>query len=253
MAASVLSTTSVAIAVTSCSATPVRSPRITCPYHAWTYALDGTLLRVRNADNIREFSPEDYSLTPVGVETLAGLIFINLDPDADSLADTAQGLEDEIKAFVPECDLLVRAHRDHHVMKCNWKIAVENWSECYHCSIVHKPLASEFIDFTTFRIELNPLYQRQRMKLRNEIVDAGSNDNKGVRRDEQASWTVLPNLGIQIVHGGYLMTSQWRPIDADHCEFEENWYLPTADPTDHQRELFRFRAEYTQPRGSRRV
>ena len=107
-------------------------------------------------------------------------------------------------------------------------------------------LAAEFIDFTTFRIELNPLYQRQRMKLRDEKTQAAA-ANAHIDSDEQASWTVLPNLGIQIVHGGYIMTSQWRPVDADHCEFVENWYLPNAEPTEHHREMFRFRAENTQP------
>ena len=58
---------------------------------------------------------------------------------------------------------------------------------------------------------------------------------------------MLPNLGIQIVHGGYIMTSLWQPIDADHCQFIEDWYLPDANPSEHQRELFRFRAEHTQP------
>ena len=221
--------------------------RITCPYHAWSYALDGQLVGVRNANCVKDFSRDDYPLSAVRLETLAGLIFINLDTDALSLADSAQGLDDEIRALAPQCDTLVHAHRDQHVMKCNWKIAVENWSECYHCAVVHKPLATEFIDFSTFRIELNPLYQRQRMKLREKVIEEASRDNESVSNDEQASWTLLPNLGIQIVHGGYIMTSQWQPIDADHSLFIEDWYLPTAQPTDHQRELFRFRAEHTQP------
>lgn len=221
--------------------------RITCPYHAWIYDLDGTVVRVRNADQVAGFDPADYALSTVKVEVLAGLVFINLDPQAAPLAEQAAGLEAEIKAFVPEPEALVLAHTDRHIMNCNWKIAVENWSECYHCSIVHKPLATEFIDFATFRIELNPLYQRQRMKLRDEVTQAGQAARGDIDSDEQASWTLLPNLGIQIVNGGYIMTSQWRPVDADHCEFVENWYLPHAEPTVHQRELFRFRAEFTQP------
>ena len=221
--------------------------RIRCPYHAWTYALDGKLVGVRNADCVKDFSKDNYPLNMVRLETLAGLIFVNLDLDALSLAEAAQGLDDEIRALAPECDTLVHAHRDQHVMKCNWKIAVENWSECYHCAVVHKPLATEFIDFSTFRIELNPLYQRQRMKLRENVVEAATKNQQCVVNDEQASWTLLPNLGVQIVSGGYIMTSQWQPIDADHCQFIEDWYLPSDEPTDHQRELFRFRAENTQP------
>ncbi len=221
--------------------------RITCPYHAWTYALDGKLVGVRNADCVKNFSKDDYPLSNVQLEILAGLVFINLEPDAPALADAAQGLDEEIRSLAPQCDTLVHAHRDEHIMKCNWKIAVENWSECYHCDVVHKPLATEFIDFSTFRIELNPIYQRQRMKLREGVVKSASQDNESVNGDEQASWTLLPNLGIQIVYGGYLMTSLWQPIDADHCRFVEDWYLPSAEPSEHQRELFRFRAELTQP------
>ena len=221
--------------------------RITCPYHAWTYGLDGKLAGVRNGDCVRGFSSKDFPLTPVRLETLAGLIFLNLDPDARPLAETAQGLDEEIRNFAPDCETLLHAHRDQHIMKCNWKIAVENWSECYHCAVVHKPLATEFIDFNTFRIELNPLYQRQRMKLRDQVVQSATQDGETAADGEQASWTLLPNLGIQIVHGGYVMTSLWKPIDADHTMFIEDWYLPSADPTDHQKELFRFRAEHTQP------
>ncbi|HBM57031.1 MAG TPA: ring-hydroxylating oxygenase subunit alpha [Acidimicrobiaceae bacterium] len=221
--------------------------RIVCPYHAWIFDLDGTLVKVRNSDNVSGFSAAEHGLSTVGVEVTAGLVFVNLDLDAAPLAEQAAGLEAEIAAFVPEPEALVLAHTDSHIMKCNWKIPVENWSECYHCAIVHPPLAAEFIDFTTFRIELNPLYQRQRMKLRDEKTQAAAAANAHIDSDEQASWTVLPNLGIQIVHGGYIMTSQWRPVDADHCEFVENWYLPNAEPTEHQRELFRFRAENTQP------
>lgn len=224
-----------------------RISRITCPYHAWTYGLDGTLAGVRNGECVRNFNSENFPLSAVRLETLAGLIFLNLDPDARPLAEAAQGLEDEIRAFAPDCETLVHAHRDQHIMKCNWKIAVENWSECYHCAVVHKPLATEFIDFSTFRIELNPLYQRQRMMLRDQVVQAATQGSERAANGEQASWTLFPNLGIQIVHGGYMMTSLWKPIDADHCMFIEDWYLPTAEPTDHQKELFRFRAEHTQP------
>ena len=224
-----------------------RVTRITCPYHAWTYALDGKLVGVRNADRVKNFCASNFPLTPVRLETLAGLIFINLDSDARPLADAAEGLDAEIRAFAPECDTLVHAHRDRHVMKCNWKIAVENWSECYHCAVVHKPLATEFIDFDTFRIELNPLYQRQRMKLRENVMEDAHKDAACAANGEQASWTLLPNLGIQIVAGGYVMTSLWQPIDADHCQFVEDWYLPSAKSSEHQRKLIRFRAEHTQP------
>ena len=221
--------------------------RITCPYHAWTYGLDGSLGRVRNADRVKGFDPGDYPLRPVGIETLCGLIFVNLDPATRPLAEQAHGLEAEIRGFAVKSEHLVHAHRTEHVIACNWKIAVENWSECYHCTVVHKPLATEFIDFDTHRVELKPLYQRQRMKLHTSVPRSVDDVKKNTGDDEQASWTLLPNLGIQIVHGGYLMTAIWHPIDPDHCRFVEDWYLPAPKPTDRQMDMIRFRAEHTQP------
>ena len=219
--------------------------RITCPYHAWTYGLDGKLGGVRNAERVKDFNADDYPLRSVQLETMCGLIFVNLDAEAAPLCEQAPGIADEIHGFAPDCEELIHAHRVQHTIACNWKIAMENWSECYHCTVVHKPLATEFIDFDTHRVEFFPLYQRQRMKLHCAVPHSveGFGDDAG---DEQASWTLLPNLGIQIVYGGYLMTAIWHPVDADTCLFVEDWYLPTAKPTKRQAEMIRFRAEHTQ-------
>lgn len=225
-----------------------RVNQITCPYHAWTYGLDGRLVGVRNGDRVKNFNPDDFPLRPVQLETLCGLIFINLDPAAEPLAEQARGIEEEIRSFAPHSEQLVHAYRTENSIACNWKIAVENWSECYHCAVVHKPLATEFIDFDTHRVEVHPLYQRQRMKLHCTVPQSGAeSQSDSSDDDEQASWTLLPNLGIQVVHGGYLMTSIWHPLDADNCRFVEDWYLPAPEPTDREKELIRFRAEHTQP------
>jgi Rieske 2Fe-2S family protein len=113
--------------------------RIVCPYHAWTYSLEGKLLRTPLKPDTADFRPESYSLYRVGLQTWGGFVFINLsgEPAADLLA--AFGDEMAAVANWPLADLAL-AHREFHTVNCNWKIFWENYLECYHCPNVHHDL-----------------------------------------------------------------------------------------------------------------
>ncbi len=116
---------------------------IRCPYHQWTYALDGRLL---NAPHLREcggFCKEDFSLYPVGVETWGGFLFVNLTPDAAAkegrtLRRESGEAAERVKRY-PLSDLRV-AQRIEYEVEANWKVIVENYNECYHCGGVHPEL-----------------------------------------------------------------------------------------------------------------
>jgi len=77
---------------------------IVCPYHAWSYDLDGSLRAARNSENVDGFKKCEFSLKPVQVENFCGLLFINLDLDAAPLSEQAAGLEQEIRAYCPSVD-----------------------------------------------------------------------------------------------------------------------------------------------------
>jgi Rieske 2Fe-2S family protein len=108
---------------------------IQCPYHAWTYALDGRLTGVPSVHRMPEFDPADFPLHPVALELWHGIIFINLAPEPKPLA-TIFG--DDLALFDPWRigDLVTVTSIDYHV-KANWKIIVQNFSECYHCPVAH--------------------------------------------------------------------------------------------------------------------
>jgi Rieske 2Fe-2S family protein len=116
---------------------------IRCPYHAWTYALDG---RLQNAPHIKEnenFCKSDFSLYPVGVELWGGFIFMNLTPQAaaktnHTLASQFGGAIARVQRY-PLRDLRVAKRIDYDV-PANWKIILENYNECYHCGGVHPEL-----------------------------------------------------------------------------------------------------------------
>jgi glycine betaine catabolism A len=116
---------------------------IRCPYHQWTYALDGKLL---NAPYLKEsecLRKEELSLYPVGVETWGGFFFLNLSPElaasqgrtlAAQLGDAAS----RVRRY-PLADLRV-PHRISYEVAANWKVVLENYNECYHCGGVHPEL-----------------------------------------------------------------------------------------------------------------
>jgi len=111
--------------------------RIQCPYHAWTYNRSGTLVSAPNMEEVSEFEAAEHGLIEIACQTSGGFIWINfapqqgldqwLDPIADRLADWRVG------------DLQI-AHGINYAVDANWKLIFQNYSECYHCPIVHPML-----------------------------------------------------------------------------------------------------------------
>ncbi|MGE8673273.1 MAG: aromatic ring-hydroxylating oxygenase subunit alpha [Achromobacter kerstersii] len=114
---------------------------ITCPYHAWTFKLDGELALARNCDNVPNFDRDKASLVPIKVEEAAGFIFINMNPDAGSVEDQLPGFEARLRAACPVVDDLHLAARFVTDTPANWKSIVDNYLECYHCGPVHPSFA----------------------------------------------------------------------------------------------------------------
>jgi len=116
-----------------------------CPYHAWTYDLDGTLRRAPRSEREPGFDPTDLSLLPVAVGTWGPFVFVNPDPNAEPL-DEVLG---ELPSIVVESGLdldVIRFHSHHEwPIAANWKVVMENYLECYHCPTAH-PGFSKVID-----------------------------------------------------------------------------------------------------------
>ena len=137
---------------------------ITCPYHAWTYALDGTLRHARNSNRVEGFDPAQYSLVPFRVERFLGFLLFNLDPDAESFQTLSPALEADIRKYVPRLDDLVAEPRkgsSEASVRCNWKVALDNGLECYHCAPAH-PAFVDLVDLDSYRITVKPMHTTQR-------------------------------------------------------------------------------------------
>ncbi len=116
---------------------------IRCPYHLWTYALDGKLLNAPYTKEDEGFCKADFSLYPVGVELWGGFIFLNLTPErAAREGKTLRGCFGDAMERVKRYPLanLRSARRIVYDVAANWKIILENYNECYHCGAVHPEL-----------------------------------------------------------------------------------------------------------------
>jgi choline monooxygenase len=117
-----------------------------CPYHAWTYELDGSLRSAPRSDREPGFAHEDWSLRRVAVDTWGPLLFVNPDPDAAPLEETLGDLPAGLVARGLDLDTLeYRGRSRAWVIEANWKLVVENYLECYHCPVAHKSF-SRLID-----------------------------------------------------------------------------------------------------------
>ena len=122
-----------------------RRETLQCPYHAWTYDLDGTLRVAPRSEREDGFDPEAFSLLPVAVETWGPFVFVNPSPDAGPLADALGVLPARVAESGLDLDRLRPRRRVEWTIEANWKIAIENYLECYHCPVAH-PGFSKVID-----------------------------------------------------------------------------------------------------------
>lgn len=114
---------------------------IRCPYHGWSYALDGRLLAAPHLQDAPGFSKADYPLHPVGVATWAGFVFVNLTPGGAPNFETGLGDAPRRLGNYPLAALRT-ARTIRYELAANWKLVLENYNECYHCPGVHPELCA---------------------------------------------------------------------------------------------------------------
>lgn len=118
---------------------------LVCPFHGWTYQLDGKLRGAPRSDREPEFDKGKYALQPVRVDTWGPLVFVNLDMDAQSYAETYADFISVAKRVGLDLSEWSFGERFEQIWACNWKVLNENSMECYHCLTTH-PELSQVLD-----------------------------------------------------------------------------------------------------------
>ena len=161
----------------------LKGGRLTCPYHQWTYALDGRLVATGAMREVEGFDRKNFSLYGVAVDVWRGFVFANLLGESAPPLMDAIGEETEPLANWP-LEGLVVGHRFEKTLECDWKLFWENFNECLHCPNLHPELS-----------ELVPIYGRAIMVQRDDPewrAHDGESDPRftGRLRDGAESWTM---------------------------------------------------------------
>ena len=118
---------------------PCAAASLRCPYHSWTYDLEGRLLRAPHTEDVDDFDPDAFGLHPVAVDSWAGFLFLHLTPAlASPLADALDEIPDRLSRY--PLDSLVVGRQLSYEVAANYKVVLENYNECYHCAGVHPEL-----------------------------------------------------------------------------------------------------------------
>ena len=117
-----------------------KSKSIQCPYHAWTYGLDGKLMAAPLMQEGHAFKKDECPLHQASVHVWEGFVFINLDKNPIPFEVQMEALMGKFQEW--KMDELRIAHHIRYELNCNWKLILQNYQECYHCPGVH-PLLTE--------------------------------------------------------------------------------------------------------------
>ena len=213
-----------------------------CGYHGWTYSLDGELLNAPECEGVQNFHHRDFGLTPVRTEHWSGLIFVNLDPEAQPLRALLGQLPEQAAAF--EFEKMRLHERRVYQMECNWKTYIDNYLEGYHLPSVHPSLNRE-LDYTSYITHLFPSYSLQSSPIRGP-----ENEKTTARRYSQAKgddvaeyYWVFPNWMLNC-YPDNVSVNIVLPISPERSIAIFEWYFPEAVlKTDAPQQTVRFSDE----------
>jgi Rieske 2Fe-2S family protein len=218
--------------------------RIRCAYHAWTYALDGKLISAPNMEKVQGFDRADYPLNTVATAVWDGHVFINLSANPQPFTDYLAGLDAKFTPWGME--QLKRVERKVYHLQANWKLVIQNYSECMHCPIAH-PLLNKYSHYMSGDNEPpQPTYLGGRMDLREGVKTLSISTQQefsplpGLSAEQQRQvyyYALLPNLLLNL-HPDYMMTFQLWPFAVDRTDVICDWYFhpdaiakPDFDPS----------------------
>jgi Rieske 2Fe-2S family protein len=219
--------------------------RIVCPYHGWTYGMDGSLRATPHMTEARGFDRAACGLSPLAADSMGGWIFVNASGEAGSLAQYLDDFPPHLTRFAPE--QLRRVERMEYEVAANWKALSENYQECYHCTSIHP----ELVKVTPYRSGRDEVSRGPWLGGPMDLADGcttmtltGTSDRQpipGLPAEDARHvyyYSVLPNLWIS-AHPDYVLTHTVWPLAPDRTRIVCEWLFhpeqieaPGFDPSD---------------------
>jgi glycine betaine catabolism A len=205
---------------------------VLCPYHAWTYDLDGALRVAPGFRDHGDFRPADHGLVELPLESWHGFLFVNGSGDAPPFAEHVGALDELVAPY--RLERLVPLATHEYDLACNWKVVLENYHECYHCPLIHPELCQVSPPASGDNFELDGAWVGGTMDLKDHAVTMsldGHSDGVPIpgldtgRLRTVAYLGLFPNLLLSL-HPDYVMTHLVEPLGPALSHVVCSWYFP---------------------------
>jgi len=222
---------------------PGNAARIKCPYHLWTYDLDGELQSTPKSfdeahlnpdledEEVQEFDPEENSLNDVHVDTIGPLIFVNLSDDPMPLDEQAGSMKDDLEALPLE--EYEHGRRIVSEVEANWKVFSSNYSECDHCQANHQDWVKG-LQLRESELEVNDYHW-----ILHYTHDEDVDDEMRIHEEHEAQFYYFwPNFTVNMYgtadgYGTYII----NPIDKDRFQLIADYYFKDADLSEEEQDF----------------
>lgn len=218
---------------------------IQCPYHAWTYGLDGALNAARNMAEVPGFDRADYPLKEASVAQWEGFIFVTLAPKPEPFDRELSPLIGRFTHW--NLERLCTGRTIEYDIACNWKLIFQNYSECYHCPLVH-PQLDKLSPSDSGRNDLTegPVlggYSELRshaasLTITGQTTRPPLGTVSGKDLDRIYYYTIFPSMLLSL-HADYVMVHYVKPLAIDRTHIVCTWLfeettmeIPHFDPSD---------------------
>ena len=204
-----------------------------CPYHAWTYELDGSLRRAPRSDREAGFDAAGLSLYSVSVDAWGPFVFVNQDPGAASLSDVLGTIPQEAAEIGCRTDRLRFSYRRDYVIACNWKVYIDNYLEGYHLPAAHPSLFRE-LDYAQYRVETFRYYSSQIAPIRKQSGDGARRYEFADSNNRALYYWIFPNFMLNVYPDNF-STNLIVPVGQDRTLTAFAWYF--RDPEASKKEI----------------
>lgn len=196
-----------------------------CPYHGWTYKLDGRLHGAPEFDGVAGWDPARICLPRSRAETWGPFVFVNVDGGAPPLEEVMGSIPEEIAALGCPIDGLRFSMRRDYVIECNWKVYIDNYLEGYHLPVAHPSLFRE-LDYNQYRVETRRWHSSQHAPIR--PPKPGERRQYGEQADKGALYYwIFPNFMLN-VYPDNLSSNIIVPLGHDRTLTIFEWFTYAA-------------------------
>ena len=195
-----------------------------CPYHAWTYSLDGKLLAAPEFEGVENWNRNDVRLPEMRVEEWGPFVFVNADSQAPPFGEMMSRIPEEVAAIGCPIDQLHFSYRRDYLIRCNWKIYIDNYLEGYHLPAAHPSLFRE-LDYNAYRVDTFRYYSSQYAPIRPSRP--GRNELRRYPPDQSGNsalyYWIFPNFMLN-VYPDNLSSNIILPVGHDQTLTIFEWF-----------------------------